>query len=548
VAEEVSRFENACTASIAELDATIARVTQQIGDKEADIFRAHRFMTRDAALMAKVKRAILDRHVDAVTALRETLEEYSILFSEFRDGYLKERLADIRDVVQRILAQLNSRESRPHLDVSEPVVVVAPEILPSQVIAFDKLTVAGIITEAGGATGHSAILARSLGIPAVSGVSGILQEVETGDLVALDGRAGHVHLRPGPEVEAVYRELQREYASLSDRLIENRDEPPVSTDGIRIELLANVNTLTDATMAARVGADGIGLYRTEYFFLTHRGVPDEDEQLAVYRAIVEAAPNRTATIRTLDLGGDKSLDYLGNRDETNPSLGWRSTRLLSDHPEFFETQIRAILRAGLYGKVSLLFPMVSTLEEVQHLKRTVERTRAAMEQKKVPGGDRIPLGIMLEVPAAAMCIEDILHEVDFVSVGSNDLIQYLMAADRNNPKVARLCEPFSPVIFRLLQRIVQVCGDHGTPVTLCGEMAGRLRCFLPLFGMGLRRFSMSPAFIPPLKDLIKRMTQRIAQGIAEDVLRMKTAGAIRSYLTAEIRRIWPDAILLDTNA
>jgi phosphoenolpyruvate-protein phosphotransferase len=544
---EINRFDRACAAAAEELDAIVARVSRQVGEEEAAIFRAHRLLLRDPALVGKVKSAILNRHIDAPTALHATLDEYTTLFSKIEDEYLKERMSDLRDVVSRVMAQLALQKCDEPLCAGEPVILVAPEILPSQALSFGRLHVAGIITEAGGATGHAAILARSLGIPAVSGMRGILREVHTGDLIALDGREGHVYLRPGPEVESAYRKLQREYVDLRDRLIENRDQEPVSADGMHMELLANVNNQADAVMAARVGASGVGLYRTEYLFLTHPTVPDEEEQLAAYRAVIEAAPNQRVTIRTLDLGGDKNVPYLGQQREANPFMGWRSIRLSSAYPEFFQTQLRAILRAGKYGKVSLLFPMISTLEEVQRLKRMVERTRAALARE---GGDtdhHLPLGVMLEVPAAALCIEALLDEVDFVSIGSNDLVQYLMAADRDNPKVAHLCEPFSPALMRLLNQIIQACNRRGTPVTLCGEMAGRPRCVLPLLGMGLRRMSMSPAFVPSIKEMVRLTTLPRARDVADRILAMKTVGEIRGYLTRKVRKIWPNVSILDTN-
>jgi phosphoenolpyruvate-protein phosphotransferase len=545
VSGEITRFDNACAAAARELDAIVARVGKQVGEQEAAIFQAHRLLLRDPALITKVKSAILDRQIDAHAALQETLDEYATLFARIPDEYLRERMADLRDVVSRIQAQLALQTCQHILDVDEPVIIVAPEILPSQALSFDRMHVAGILTETGGATGHAAILARSLGIPAVSGLRGILREVTTGDLIALDGREGHVHLRPGPEIESAYRKLQREYANLRDSLIENRDLDAISPDGVRVELLANVNAPADSDMACRVGAVGVGLYRTEYLFLTHPTVPDEQEQLAAYKAVIEASPGRRVTIRTLDLGGDKQVPYFGHQRETNPFMGWRSIRLSSAYPEFFATQLRAILRAGHFGQVSLLFPMVSTLEEVLRLKRLVRRTRQELQRAGMDIAQRVPLGIMLEVPAAALCIDAMLEEVDFVSIGSNDLIQYLMAADRDNPKVAHLCEPFSPALYRLLNQILKACNEHQKPVTLCGEMAGRPRCFLPLFGMGLRRLSMSPAFVPSLKEIIRRTTVQTAQEIADRVLCMNTVGEIRGYLTRKVREIWPNVSLLD---
>ncbi len=543
---EVSRFDRACAAVARELDASIERISQQVGEEEAAIFRAHRLLLRDPTLVTRVKSAILERKIDAASALREILDEYNKLFGQIDDPYLKERMADLRDVIGRILAQL-SREQVPSKSINpnEPVILVAEEILPSQALSFDRHLVAGIVTESGGTTGHAAILARSLGIPAVSGLRGLLHEVQTGDLIAVDGREGHVYLNPGPEVEAAYRKLQREYTDFAGKLIENRDLPPITSDGIRLELLANINGPNDAATAGSAGATGVGLYRTEYLFLTHPSVPDEEEQLAAYRAVIEAAPNHQVTIRTLDLGGDKHVPYLGARNEANPFMGFRSIRLSSAYPEFFQTQLRAILRAGRYGNVSMLFPMISTLEEVQRLKKTVDRTRLALLRAGTPFAESMPLGIMLEVPAAALCIQSILEEVDFLSIGSNDLIQYLMAADRDNPHVAHLCEPFSPALMQLLNHVLRACSERGKPVTLCGEMAGWPRCFLPLFGMGLRRLSMSPAFVPSIKEVVRHTTLEMAQAVAQRVLRMNTVGEIRGYLTRKVREAWPHVSLLD---
>jgi phosphoenolpyruvate-protein phosphotransferase len=542
---EVARFERACAAVARDLEAAAARVARQVGEEEAAIFRAHRQLLRDPGLASKVKAAISERGVDAATALREVMDEYSALFGQIGDAYLKERIADLRDVVSRVLARLAHEEHLPVRAVHEPVILVAPEILPSQALTFDRALVAGILTESGGTTGHAAILARAMGIPAVSGLRGLLHDIHTGDLIALDGREGHVYLNPGPEVESAYRKLQREYHDLRDRLVENSELEAVTADGVRLELLANVNGPGDAADAVRVGATGVGLYRTEYLFLTHPSVPDEEEQLAAYRAVVEAAPNRAVTIRTLDLGGDKNVPYLGHREEANPFMGFRSIRLAAAYPEFFQTQLRAILRAGLYGKVSLLFPMISALEEVQRIKKTVERTRAQLRGAAVPFGEDVHLGIMLEVPAAALCVEQLLPEVDFVSIGSNDLIQYLMAADRDNPHVAHLCEPFNPALMRLLDHVIGTCRAHGKPVTLCGEMAGWPRCFLPLFGMGLRRLSMSPAFVPSIKEVIRHTTREAAEDVARRVLQMSTLGEIRGYLTRKVRDVWPHVRLID---
>jgi phosphoenolpyruvate-protein phosphotransferase (PTS system enzyme I) len=547
---EIQRFEDACNAATHELDAIVERVSAQLGESAAAIFRAHRMLLRDPALIGKVRTAILDQHVDARTALHEVLDEYSNLFNQIQDEFFKERLADVRDVVGRVMAQLALSDGTTHCPPSEgPVILVAPEILPSQAVLLTKFDVIGIITEAGGSTGHAAILARSMGIASASGLRGILRQVKTGDLVILDGRDGTVHVKPDAETEAAYRKVQREYVDLRDKLVANRHQEAVSRDGTYVELLANVNSLADAEMAVKTGAVGVGLYRTEYLFLTHSTVPDETEQLAAYRAIIEASPNRNVTIRTLDLGGDKLVPYFGHGREANPFMGWRSIRISAAYPEFFQTQLRAILRAAAtpQSEVSLLFPMISTLEEVHQIKKMLRRTESQLEREGVTFKKQIPVGAMLEVPAAALCIDAILEEVDFVSIGSNDLIQYLMAADRDNPKVAHLCEPFSPPVLKLLHYAIRACNRRGKPVTLCGEMAGRPRCFLPLFGMGLRRLSMSPAFVPPLKELIRSTQLEMAEKVARKVLRLRTFREVRKFLTGMTRKVCPNIALLDTH-
>jgi phosphoenolpyruvate-protein phosphotransferase len=543
---EAARFDQACDEVSAELDQTVERVRHEVGEESADIFRGHRAILRDPAFVAKVKGYILNDQLDAGTALNKTLEEYDLLFARIRDEYLRERMADIRDVAEQIISHLNSSQDRQTIGLSEPLILVAPEIRPSQAAMFDKLPVSGIATEAGGSTGHAAVLARGLGIPAVSGLTGLLAQVHNGDLLVVDGREGIVIVNPGPEVEAAYRKLQREYVVLRESLVDNRDLESVTTDGEQVELLANVNNVIDAAAAAGVGANGIGLFRTEYVFITHPTVPTEDEQVAAYRKIIEAAPNRAVVIRTLDLGGDKQVKYFTHYRQSNPFMGWRSIRMTSEHPEFFQTQLRAILRAGAEGKISILFPMISTVEEVRKLRRLIDRARMSLHQQRIPYGENVPFGVMVEVPAAAVCIDHILAEVDFVSIGSNDLIQYLMAADRDNPRVAHLCDPCHPAVLRMLKQIIGRCIKQNKPVTLCGEMAGRPLCLLPLLGMGLRRASMSPAFVPAVKQLVRSISVVDARRTARAVLRMETAADVRAYLTERLRKLCPEVAKLDT--
>ena len=549
VPAEIERFDRAVATSADELEAIVAKVGQQLGAAEAAIFSTHLTIVQDRTLRMKVRDLVQSQKLTALSALQSVLQDYAASFARHEQEYFRERLADVRDVISRIGSHLSLQDGGslaegPKPDGESPIILVAHEILPSQAMSLGNLPIAGIVTETGGGTSHVAILSRSRGIPAVSGCVGITSEVRSGDTIIVDGRDGLILVRPDAETISAYRKVQREFFNLKDRLVLNRDQPAVSADGVPVELLANINNLADAHAAVKVGATGVGLFRTEYLFLTHQDVPDEEEQYEHYRQIVEAAPN-PVTIRTLDIGGDKTVPYLGRRNEANPFMGWRSIRLSFDHPRLFERQIRAILRAGRHGRVNMLFPMITTLEEVRQVNKMVEETRRNLRREGVPFGEDVKTGVMVEVPAAAICIDAILRETDFISIGSNDLIQYLVAADRDNPKVAHLCEPLSPAIFRILQMVLEACRRTGTPVTVCGEMAGQPRSVLVLFGMGLRRFSMSPAFVPTIKALLNAVTTSQAERFAHQVLQLKTSEEIRSYLNARLHEVSSDLEMFD---
>jgi phosphotransferase system enzyme I (PtsI) len=552
VPDEVERFTLAVAKSAEELEQIVVKVAEQLGAAEADIFKSHLQIVNDQTLIFKVHELIETRHLTALSALQEVLQGYAATFARIEHDYYRERIADIRDVISRIGSHLTAQSpfdshGDPSMNGDEPVILVAHELLPSQAMSLGNLPIAGIVTETGGGTSHAAILARSRGIPAVSGVVDITLVVKSGDPIIVDGRDGLVLVRPDPEVTSAYRKLQREFFDLKDRLILNKDQPAVSADGAQIELLANINNIADAQAASQVGATGVGLFRTEYLFLTHQDVPDEEEQYQYYRQIIEDSPSKTITIRTLDLGGDKTLPYLGSRNEANPFMGFRSIRLSFEHPRLFERQIRAILRAARHGKVCILFPLITTLEELRYVNRMVDETRRNLRREGVPFGEDVKTGLMVEVPAAAICIDALLRETDFISIGSNDLIQYLVAADRDNPKVAHLCEPLSPAIFKILQMVIDACQRTGTPVTLCGEMAGQPKSVLTLFGLGLRRFSMSPAFVPTIKALLASVTTAQAERFAHQVLQLKTAEEIRSYLAARLHEVSSTLEVLDSN-
>jgi phosphotransferase system enzyme I (PtsI) len=546
---ELRRYERAVKKTLADLHALANKVASQVGGDQAAIFRAHEAVLRDPAFSNKIRDWISNKGERAAAALHRVLNEYTSLFARTKDPYLKERLVDVREVIVRLSARLSPLLTSEAEPFDGPLILVANELLPSQIVALGEKQLAGIVTQSGAGTSHAAILARGRGIPAVSGVAGILKQVKNGDTLVVDGRAGQIEINPDPEMEKAYFKLQREFFDLKDTLAANRNLAARSADGETVELLANVNGLDDARSAVAMGAQGVGLFRTEYLFLSHPDVPDEEEQLAAYRKVVAASPNRRATIRTLDLGGDKTIPYLSREREANPFMGWRSIRLSFEHPDFFLTQIRAILRASAAGRrkcaVRILFPMITTLEEMRRVRRLVERARRDLAARRQPLGE-VPIGLMLEVPAAAVAIESLLTVVDFVSIGSNDLVQYLMAADRDNPKVSHLCQPLSPAVLRVLVRVIDTCRRANKPVTLCGEMAGQPRAFVLLYGMGLRSYSMSPAFIPSIKELTSHLTQERAAKILRKALALKTTTQVVRFMGEQIEQLAPNLKLLNT--
>jgi phosphoenolpyruvate-protein phosphotransferase (PTS system enzyme I) len=547
VLPELARYEKARDATATDLRALHAKVSSQVSAEQGAIFLAHESILHDPALTEKIRHGIVDERLSAPAALHSVLNEYTSLFARTKDEYIKERLADVRDVVVRLSGHLSEMLQGNTPPVAGPLILVAEELLPSQVVMLGEREVNGIVTQAGGETSHAAILARSRGIPAVSGVRGMLKHVKTGDTIVVDGREGHVIVNPDPETASAYRKLQREFFDLKDHLATNRQQPAITADKIDVELLANINNLSDAKAVAAMGGSGVGLFRTEYLFLTHPDVPDEDEQTAAYKKIIAASPNHRVTIRTLDLGGDKTIPYLGHDREANPFLGWRSIRLSFEHPEFFATQIRAVLRAaaGPKKRVRLMFPMITTLEEIRKVRSMVDRAKRDLAKHDHPCGN-VPIGLMLEVPAAAVMIDSMIEIVDFVSIGSNDLVQYLMAADRDNPRVSHLCQPLSPAVLRVLASVIATCNRAGKPVTLCGEMAGRPRAVVLLFGMGLRSFSMSPAFIPTIKELMSHLTQAKAEKILQRALKLKTTAQVIRFMEGQIAQLAPNVKLLDT--
>lgn len=549
ITAELANYETARDRAATDLKSLERKVESQVGREEASIFAIHQQILRDGAFTSKIRSWIVDDRMSAGAALHHLLAEYTQIFAATNDEYLQERLNDVRDVIVRISGHLLNQVPAEKQTLSGPLIVVAEELMPSQAVALGDMDVCGIVTESGSQTSHAAIIARSRGIPAVSGVKGIVRAIKTGDTIVVDGRSGHVEINPASEALAAFRKLEREFFDLKDQLAENRDQPAVTQDGVEIRLHANINGQNDAQAAVAMGASGVGLYRTEYLYLTHSDVPDEDEQYEAYCKVIAASPGHNVTIRTLDIGGDKTVAYFGHDNhEANPFMGWRSIRLSFEHPLFFMTQLKAILRAASdfpTGNVRIMFPMVTTVEEVRKLRGMLRKAHKTLKANGKKNIREIPMGIMLEVPAAAITIHHILDLVDFVSVGSNDLVQYLMAADRDNPKVSHLCQPLSPAVLSVLQNVIQACNSSGKPITVCGEMAGQPKAFLILLGMGLRRFSMSPAFVPSIKQLASQVSLAEAEQIVASVLKLKETGQIKRFMTRQVKQIAPKLAILD---
>jgi phosphotransferase system enzyme I (PtsI) len=523
VLDELSRFEEALQLTANELEVMRDKVSAQIGTSEAEIFTAHLAILRDEGLLEKVQRRIGQQRLPATAALYEVAYEYQELLANVHDEYLKERVADLRDVLLRLQRNVAQVKHHHFSAPDEPIVLVASELYPSDIIALTEANVVGVVTQSGSRTSHAAILARSYGLPAVAGVTDILRHVNSSDTIVVDGSGGHVFINPGQETLRAYRERRSEFARLKRDLTAESSGPANTADGQAIALLANVNCEPDIQEAAAAGASGVGLYRTEFFFLTHPTVPDEQQQTENCRQLIAHCPGDIFTIRTLDLGGDKTISYLTHTHEHNPFMGWRSIRLSFEHPDFFLTQLRAVLAAAANQEkeVRLLFPMITIPEELDEVHTMLRRARRQLKKRGQPCG-KVRIGMMIEVPAAAVALDSFLDQVDFVSIGSNDLVQYLTAADRDNPKVSHLCQSLCPAVLRVVAGVVATCNRMRKPVTLCGEMASSPRAVPLLLGMGLRSLSMSTAFIPTIRDLIGHVTIPETQDVLAEVMRLKT--------------------------
>lgn len=529
---EVARFEKAVEIAVSQLEQLAQQVATNVGEAEAEIMRAQALMASDPGFVEDVKTRISLNLVSAETAVQEVSEEQARMLESLEDEYLAARAADMRDVGRRILAALTGAADRSVLlGALEPgSVVVADDLAPSETAAMDIRNVVGIVLDGGGRTSHTAILARSMGIPAVMGLGNATSAIEDGSLVLVDGNKGIVMVNPeGAEVkefEAALAEDQRRKRELA--LL--RDLPAITSDGHIIELASNIGGAGEIQLVLDSGSDGVGLFRTEFMFIDRNNPPSEEEQFEVYRKVLSELAPRPVVIRTLDAGGDKYIPYLNLPDEENPFLGFRAIRLCLKEKELFRAQLRALLRASVYGTLRIMFPMVADIHELRAAKREYEIVKAELESEGIPVADNVQVGIMIEVPSAAIQADVLAQECDFFSIGTNDLVQYTMACDRGNPMVAYLSDPFYPAVLRLIARTVEEGHRQGIWVGMCGEMAGMPPAVPLLLGMGIDELSMAPASVPRAKEIIRGMSYEEARQIWQKVKTMTDKDEIRSYL------------------
>ena len=505
------------------------RVGEMLSEADAAIFHSHLMILEDRGFTGKIT-TLIDDGLGAERAVAEVVGHYVAAFSQMEDPYLRERSADMEDIGRRLLDALNGHR-HPQEKLKDRI-IIARELLPSDLVTMDPGKVIGIATEKGNLNAHAAIMARALGIPAVFGVEGLLKQVGVKSEVIVDGTSGCVYLNPGPSVKLEYQRLQGEF-DLKQRELEGiRELPALTPDGCRVTLLANIGLISDVRVAHLHGAEGVGLYRTEFPFMTRNAFPDRYEQASVYRKVLEGFPGLPVTIRTLDIGGDKGLSYFPHPKEDNPFLGWRSIRVSLEREDIFREQLAGALLASPYGKCSLMFPLISGVDEVRAIKRILDEVKEELTREGKPFDPELGLGIMVELPAAVLVAEMLAKEVDYFSIGTNDLIQYTLACDRNNQRVKKWYDPYHPAVLHSIKKVADAAAGAGKPATLCGEMAGEPINAILLMGLGIRSFSLSAPCIPRVKQAIRHIALARARRIADRVLAMESAAAIRGYLEA----------------
>jgi len=538
---EVARFQAALAQTRVEIDATKSRLAEQMGDDHAKIFDAHLLVLEDTKAIEDTESFIREQLMCAEFAFNRVIGRILDSFDRINDPYLKERGADIQDVRRRLLHNLTGQEVKSFGSLNEESVIVAHDLVPSDTAMIDRRFVLGVATDLGGRTSHAAILARSYGIAAVVGVEGLTEATHHGDPIVLDGNAGVVVLRPTAATLQHYEAARQRFVELERQMLTLKDFPAITLDGRTIELSANIKSPDEAGLALAKGAKGVGLYRTEYFFLSRGDLPSEDEQVASYSQIVRSLAPETVIFRTLDIGGDKFASYLGpGKSELNPFLGWRGIRFLLTRHDIFRTQLRAFFRASSAGKLKIMFPMITGLEEVRAARALVDKVRAELAEEGYAYDPHVEVGIMIETPGAVAIADLLAREVDFFSIGSNDLIQYTLAVDRGNARISYLFEPMHPSILRLIRNTVEAGHAHDIWVGMCGEVAGDPLYSVLLVGLGLDELSISAYMIPEVKRIIRSITYDESKRLVRKAMTLSTATEIRQHVASMMHERFPE--------
>ena len=517
--KEISRLEEALVVSTKEIELIKETALKNLGEEEAQVFEAHLMVLSDPELVGQVKDAVTSQKVNAEHALKEVSDMFISIFAGMEDNpYMQERAADIRDVSKRILANLLGVKIPSPATIKDEVVVVAGDLTPSDTAQLNRQYVKAFVTDIGGRTSHSAIMARSLEIPAIVGTKEITSLAKDGDLIIIDGLSGDVFLNPSEDVVAEYRAKAEAFAAQQAEWEKLKDADTFTKDGHQVELAANIGTPKDLEGVIHNGAEGVGLYRTEFLYMDSHDMPTEEDQFEAYKAVLEGMNGKPVVVRTMDIGGDKELPYLPLPHEMNPFLGYRAIRISLNEPEMFRTQLRALLRASVYGKLRIMFPMIATLNDFRGAKALLLEEKAKLVAEGVAVSDDIQVGIMIEIPAAAVLAHQFAKEVDFFSIGTNDLIQYTMAADRMNERVSYLYQPYNPSILTLIKHVIDSAHKEGKWAGMCGEMAGDQTAVPLLVGLGLDEFSMSASSVLKTRSLISKLTLEDMKALADKAI------------------------------
>jgi len=540
VAAELETLAGAITKSIEELHQQSEWLRSNLGRDAANVFEWHVGVLQDAQLRKSIEQLISERHAAAAYAASTVMRNYQRRFMQMSNPLLVERIRDVRDIERRLLRNIlgESREDLAHL--TRPAILVAHDLTPTQTAQLADTMVVGVALDVGASTSHTAILLRSWGQPGVIGLNDVSTRVSGGDTVIIDGTNRLVIANPTESTLTEYRERRQKFVRLSDELDELRDLPAVTQDGVRITLLSNIEFPVEAATGVAKGSNGVGLYRTEFLFLRPEGSPSEEEQYEAYCAAIEGAAGRPVTIRTFDLGADKYTQALQYEQERNPMLGLRSIRYSLQNLDMFKIQLRAILRASARGEVRLMFPLVNSVMEFRQAKMAVQDAMEDLEDEGFPIPPATAIGMMLETPAAAIQVKDFCSEVDFISIGTNDLVQYLLAVDRGNERVSQYYTPSHPAVLRALRDVVRTCQRGGVECSICGEMAGQPLYTMFLLGVGLRSLSMAPANIPEVKKLIRLTSIADAERVVRRVMTFDTARQVTNYLRDQTRKVLPE--------